>query len=138
MTVVEACTRYWNADRGNCSKFACDVASALGVTLTGNANAIADIVAGGLDDWETLDGGVTAAARAAAGQLVLAALRGDAQTTPNVHGHVVVVVPGPLNRGLYPTAWWGSDGGVPYQNTTLNYAWVPGDRDRVHYAARAL
>jgi hypothetical protein len=138
MTVVEACTQFWNADRSNCSKFACDVAGALGVTLAGNANAIADILAIGQDGWEVLDGGVTAAARAAAGDLVLAGLRGDAQTTPNVHGHVVVIVPGPLNRGLYPTAWWGSDGGVPYQNTTLNYAWVAGDRDRVHYAARTI
>jgi len=138
MTVVEACTQFWNADIKDCAGFARDVAAALGVTLAGNANAIADTLAGGLDDWEILDGGATAAARAAAGDLVLAGLRGDAQTTPNVHGHVVVIVPGPLNRGLYPTAWWGSDGGVPYQNTTLNYAWVPGDRDRVHYAARAV
>jgi hypothetical protein len=138
MTVVEACQQFWDPDHTDCSRFARDVAGALGVTLTGNANDIADIVAGGLDDWETLDSAAAAAARATAGDLVLAALRGDAQTTPSVHGHVVVVVPGPLNRGLYPTAWWGSDGGVPYQNTTLNYAWVPGDRDRVHYAARAL
>jgi hypothetical protein len=138
MTVVEACQQFWNADRNNCSKFACDVAAALGVTLAGNANAIADFLATGQDGWEVLDSAAAAAARATAGDLVLAALRGDAQTTPSVHGHVVVVVPGPLNRGLYPTAWWGSDGGVPYQNTTLNYAWVPGDRDRVHYAARAV
>ncbi len=35
------------------------------------------------------------------------------------HGHVVVLVPGPLSHGKYPTAYWGSLGGVPKKYTTL-------------------
>lgn len=43
----------------------------------------------------------------------------------DAHGHVVVVVPGTLAHGRYPSAWWGSLGGSP-------------GRDHVSYAAHSL
>jgi hypothetical protein len=50
-------------------------------------------------------------------------------------GHVVVVVPGPLAHGLYPTAYWGSTAaGIQKKNTTVNWAWKKEDRDKVLYA----
>ena len=55
-------------------------------------------------------------------------------------GHVVIVVKGPLARGKYPTAYWGSlnpairaDGGV---GTTINFAFNTKARDRVTYACQ--
>ncbi|MET1257375.1 hypothetical protein [Aliikangiella maris] len=52
------------------------------------------------------------------------------------HGHVAIVVPGPLAHGKYPTAYWGSLGGVPKKNTTINWSWNKKDRDNVIYACR--
>jgi hypothetical protein len=65
-------------------------------------------------------------------------LRGDAQAQPDAHGHVVVVVAGELNRGRYPTAFWGSLGGPTGENKTINNAWTPQDRDNVTYAAHTI
>lgn len=49
-----------------------------------------------------------------------------------------MVVPGPLNRGKYPTAWWGSLAGKPDRDKTINWAWAETDRDKVVYAAHAV
>src|SRR6202034_2574503 len=56
-----------------------------------------------------------------------------AQAPDPAHGHVVVVVQGPLAHGLYPTAYWGQLGGVGKKDMTLNWAWTAGDRDNVVY-----
>jgi hypothetical protein len=69
--------------------------------------------------------------------LVLGALRGDALATKQGHGHVVVVVPGPLDRDKYPLAWWGSLGGPTGRGLTIAQAWTPLDRDKVIYASHA-
>ena len=106
-TVPQACDANYLAHIGDCSGFANAVAKAVGVTLTGNADAIVDV------------------------------FRSE-QTTPDPHGHVVVVTPGSLNRGKYPTAWWGSLGGNPGKNQTINWAWNEADRDRVSYASHDL
>jgi hypothetical protein len=137
MTVIEACQANFAAHQHDCSGFACAVAAALGVPLAGNANQIADMVRAGSDGWEPLADGAAAAA-AASDKLVIAGLRGDAQAKPDAHGHVVVVVAGELNRGRYPTAFWGSLGGPSGQNQTINNAWTPQDRDNVAYAAHAI
>jgi hypothetical protein len=79
-----------------------------------------------------------AAAIAAATKLVLAGLRGDEQSEPSNHGHVVVVVAGPLARGLYPSAYWGQLDGTGAKFETINWAWTEHDRDRVTYAAHDL
>lgn len=133
-TVVKACQRNWPIDKRDCSKFARDVAADCEVTLVGDANDIVRTLTAETDGWKRLENGVAAAASAGAGKLVVGGLQGDKQASPNMHGHVVVVVPGELNRDLYPTAYWGSLGGIPYESKTINYAWVPADRDRVIYA----
>jgi hypothetical protein len=83
-------------------------------------------------------GGDAAAASAAAGNFVVAGLRGDEQARPDSHGHVAVVVSGPCNRGLYPTAYWGKLGGEGANEKTINWAWNEEDRDKVTYAAHSL
>ena len=123
-TVVEACAANYQAHIGDCSGFADAVAKAVGVGLTGNADTITDTLRAGADGWTVLADGVAAATAATAGKLVIGGLKGSEQATPDAHGHVVVVVPGPLNRGKYPTAWWGSLGGSPGKNQTINWAWT--------------
>ena len=49
-------------------------------------------------------------------------------------GYEDVVGDQPLAHGRYPAAWWGSLGGQPGQDETVNFAWTEADRDRVTYA----
>ncbi len=135
MKVREACAARFEAHKGDCSGFARAVAGDMGVPLAGTANEIADTLRAG-GGWQVLADGAVANARAEAGDFVLGGLRGDAQAVLAAHGHVVVVVGGqPLARGRYPAAWWGSLGGTPAQDQTVNFAWTAADRDRVAYAA---
>jgi hypothetical protein len=135
-TIVAACEAEWPAFRNDCSGFVRHVASRLGVTLTGLANAIVDEIRQG--DWHSLQDGRAAKAAADAGQLVIGGLRGDEQVNPEEHGHVVVVVSGPLAHNAYPSAYWGKLGGVGAKDQTINFAWRTGDRDHVHYAAKPI
>ena len=135
--VTAACEACFDAHKNDCSGFARAVADQLGVTLVGNADQIvATLSAGGT--WTPLGDGAAAAASAHAGKLVIAGLKGADQAHPSAHGHVVVVVDGPLARGRYPTAYWGRLGGVGEEHKTINFAWTAEDRDRVSYAAHDL
>jgi hypothetical protein len=136
-SVTAACVREFPAHNGDCSGFVKAVGADLGVTIEGMANDIVNTLrAGGA--WVILADGPAALASAQAGQLVVAGLRGDDQATPNPHGHVVVVVDGPLARGAYPSAYWGQLGGAGAECKTINWAWTTQDRDRVIYAAHKL
>lgn len=137
MDITAICARHHETHKADCSGFARAVAQDVGVTLTGMANQIVDTLAAGSDGWEVLPDGA-AAAQAAQDRLVIGGLRGDRQAQPAAHGHVVVVVPGPLNRGRYPTAWWGSLAKDPRSNETINWAWSVADRDKVVYAAHSV
>lgn len=137
MDIASICAQHYDAHLHDCSGFARAVAKAVGVELTGLANEIVDTLATESDGWERLDSGA-AAAEAAKTRLVIGGLRGDEQAVPNQHGHVVVVVPGPLNRDKYPTAWWGSLAGKPDRDKTINWAWSVADRDKVVYAAHSV
>lgn len=130
--VIAACQAIWPRDKSDCSAFARDVAAQLGVRLAGDANAIVDAIRQG--PWTAVQDGPSAAAAAQLGKFVIAGLRGNEQTIPSPHGHVVVVVNGPLANDRYPSAYWGRLGGVGAQDQTINYAWRDGDRDRVTYA----
>lgn len=133
-----ACEASYAAHSNDCSGFAKAVAGLLGVPLTGLADDIVDTLRGG-GAWAPVADGPTAAAAAAAGLFVLAGLKGSEQAHPDPHGHVVVVVSGtPLAWGLYPFAYWGSLGGTPGRDQTLNYAWNTQDRDNVTYASYTL
>jgi hypothetical protein len=127
--VLAACEKWWNHYQGDCSGFVKAVAKELGVTLTG----MADDIVGEIQrpPWIRLNSAAQAAQQASLG-LVIAGLK----ATPN--GHVVVVVPGPLAHGKYPTAYWGKLNGVGRKNSTINWAWDSKDRDRVVYAWRTF
>jgi hypothetical protein len=132
--VIAACEAEWDAHKADCSGFVIAVGARLSATIQGDANAIAQALsAGGV--WQKLADGVAAAAAAQAGKFVVGGLAGAAQAVPAAHGHVVVVVDGPLNRGKYPSAYWGRLGGVGAKDQTINWAWSTADRDNVIYAA---
>lgn len=135
--VRQVCDACFEAHKGDCSGFARAVATQLGVALRGQADDIVDTLRSG-DGWQPLPDGPAAARSAAAGQLVIAGLKGAEQDHPCAHGHVVVVVDGPLARNRYPSAYWGSLGGSPGRDRTTNFAWIAEDRDRVSYAAHDL
>jgi hypothetical protein len=135
--IIDACEDNWDADKSDCSKFVKDVVATFGVTLTGQANDIVDQITS-QPEWQQLNDGVAAKQAADNGQLVIAGLRGSEQTPPEDHGHVVVVVSGPLANNKYPSAYWGRLGGVGEKNKTINFAWKSADRDAVHYACRSV
>ncbi|SIN80745.1 hypothetical protein SAMN05444166_0989 [Singulisphaera sp. GP187] len=122
--IVKACELHWEEHKGNCSGFVKAVAAELGVGLSGQAN---DIVKSIVANWWPIASGAEAQSWAEAGYLVVAGLEAE----PN--GHVVVVVPGPLANGKYPTAYWGRLGSSGKKNTTLNYSWNSTTRDKVIY-----
>ncbi len=58
--------------------------------------------------WTALADEPAAARSAAAGNLVVAGLKGSEQALPNLHGHVVVIVDGLLDRNKHPGAYWAT------------------------------
>lgn len=135
--IKDACIACFDVHKGDCSGFARAVADRLDVELQGIADAIVDTLRSG-EGWTPLPNGVAAAASAKAGRLVIGGLKGSEQARKNGHGHLVVVIDGPLMRGAYPSAYWGSLGGQPGRGLTTNFAWAEADRDRVSYAEHAL
>lgn len=135
--VKEACEACFDAHAGDCSGFARAVSSQLGVQLHGLADDIVNTIRGG-NDWRPLPNGIGAAESAAAGKLVIGGLKGSEQSNPDPHGHVVVVVNGPLAHDAYPSAYWGRLGGGGAKDKTINWAWRAEDRDRVSYAERDI
>jgi hypothetical protein len=132
--ITTVCMQQFPAHSGDCSGFVQAVGAGLGVTIQGQANQIVDTLRAG-GNWVPLADGPTALASARAGKLLIAGLRGDEQTAPDAHGHVVVVVDGPLANGVYPSAYWGQLHGTGAECKTINWAWTKDDRDRVTYAA---
>ena len=136
--IAEGCKDKFEANKGDCNLFAIAVASEFNIILSGLADDIVDEIQTG--DWVKLSDGIEAKAKADEGLFVIGGLKA-ADTIPRaVHGHVVVVLSGPLARDKYPTAMWGSLGGplpLPEKNT-INYSWNKTSRDRVIYAAREI
>ena len=131
--VREACEACFEEHEGDCSAFARAVAHELGVPLHGLANDIVQTLRTGQGSTPLPDG-AAAAASAHNGKLVMAGLKGSEQRPPHLHGHVVVVVDGPLDDGLYPRAYWGQLGGTGAEDKSIRWAWRRDDRDRVSYA----
>jgi hypothetical protein len=130
--IINACEANYSAHIGDCSGFAHAVAGALGITLEGMANDMVDHIQGGV--WTAVTDGLAAKAQADAGNFVIGGLK------DNPHGHVVVVVQGPIDasHGKYPTAYWGSLAGKPGKNQTVNWAWNAAERDHVVYTCVPL
>jgi len=137
--VKEACEACFEAHASDCSGFARAVSDHLGVQLHGLANDIVDTIRGG-NGWTPLRNGAAAADSAAAGRLVIGGLKGSEQTHRDPHGHVVVVVTGPLDptHDAYAKAYGGELGGRGAEDQWTNWAWNEGDRDRVSYAERNI
>jgi len=139
--IIDVCEANWEAHKSDCSGFVKAVAAALGDSTFApgyNANQIVDTLQAATD-WAPLTpgDGATAKNQADAGLLVIAGLKGADQANPDPHGHVVVVVSGPLDR-QYPTAYWGQLNGVGAKANTINCAWRAGDRDKVGYFTKSL
>jgi GH24 family phage-related lysozyme (muramidase) len=134
--IIATCEDKWDANKSDCNAFVKAVATEYGITLAGVADDIVDTIKG--SGWEQLSDGIAAKAAADDGKLVIGGLKGADHDPPRDHGHVVIVVSGPLANGKYPTGYWGSLGGVGKKNTTINYAWVAADRDNVVYAAKTV
>jgi hypothetical protein len=128
--IIGACESAFNTWKSDCSGFVKAVASSLGTTLSGQANDIVDQIQKA--PWSLLQNGIQAKNNADLGFFVIGGLK------DHPHGHVVVVVQGPLAHSRYPTAYWGKLGGTGKENTTINWAWNEEDRDRVIYASIAL
>lgn len=128
--VLSLCEKHWVKYQKDCSGYVKAVASEIGITVTGQANDIVDQMNG--TGWTLCKDGVDARQKAIDGNFVIGGLKATS------NGHVVVVVPGPLAHGKYPTAYWGSIGGVGKKNTTINWSWNTTDRDLVVYAYRAF
>jgi hypothetical protein len=142
--IINVCQANFEAHKFDCSGFVKAVATALQVTTFTPDDDANDIVqklptAG---DWVALTPGDGAAAKAQAdaGALVIGGLKGADQINPDQHGHVVIVVSGPLDptHHQYPTAYWGSLARHPGQAETINFAWRAGDRDKVAYFAKFM
>jgi len=137
--VVDACKRHWESHKSDCSGFVKAVAAELGVILTGDADSIVGAIEEGGSNWLSVRDGVEAKNKADAGYFVIGGLKGKDHAKACKHGHVVVVVPGNLAHGKYPTAYWGSlRDGKAKKNATMNWSWEKGDRDKVVYAAHTL
>jgi len=139
--VTNACTGLWNANQADCSAFVRAVADAVGVQIAGDADDIVGLITSSAD-WTKCADGIAASDAASGAKLVIGGLTAHEVGNGATHGHVVVVVKptGPLARGKYPYAYWGSlasgkvrtDGGL---GTTVNYAFNAAVRDAVHYAS---
>jgi len=131
--VVDACEKNWPFWKADCSGFVKAVAHELGVCLVGDANAIVSGLTRppweSIDPWWSVASGVDAADWAEGGYLVIAGKQAPG------NGHLVVVVPGPLAHGKYPTAYWGKLHSIGKKVTTLNYAWTANDLGTVNYWA---
>ena len=138
--IIEVCkqARKVTANVDHCNMLVLDVAARCGITLHGNADQILGEI--GSAGWRRLNDGVAAGVAAANGDLVIGGMTSEA--LGGAHGHVVIIVKGPLNRDKYPTAYWGSenpsireDGGL---GRTLNFSFTPADRDKVVYASHPV
>jgi hypothetical protein len=126
MSVATVCEARWDKYFDDCSGFVKAVAADLGVTIDGQANDIVDAMQ--KFPWKRAASGADAALKASMGYLVLGGLKAAG------NGHVVVIVPGVVLEGKYPTAYWGSLNSIGKKNTTINWSWSKPDRDLVQYA----
>jgi hypothetical protein len=132
--IISFCESEFASHIADCSGFAKAVANDLGIVLTGMANDIVDQIQ--TLPWTVLADGIDAKSKADLGNFVIGGLKDDP------HGHVVVVVQGPLDPGhqKYPTAYWGSIRGAQFaaKDKTVNWAWDSTERDKVIYASLSI
>ncbi|WP_233888777.1 hypothetical protein [Paraburkholderia flagellata] len=134
--IIAICQRNILRYSNDCAGFVRAVAGACGVLLIGDANSIVGLLKTG----QFLSDGTAAQQAAASGQLVIAGV-----CAPR-HGHVAVVVDGPIRAGKYPYAFWGryhelaaagisANVGFTRGHGTLNFAFDADKLDLVQYAS---
>jgi hypothetical protein len=139
--IISACKQLLTipANSRECNEFVISVAAEFGVAFSGIADQILGEITG--VNW-TQHGkdGKSASEAAGDGALVLGGVTSEVLGEP--HGHVLIVVKGPLADGKYPTAYWGSENPLIRPNgalgKTLNYSFLLKDRDNVIYASRGV
>jgi len=131
--IINICEAKFDANADNCSGFVKAVSIELSVALSGQADDIVSQIQSG--DWQQLADGIEAKTKADDGWLVVGGLQGAQNLPPQSHGHVAIVVSGPLAHGRYPSGYWGKLGSTGKKNTTINWAWNTDSRDKVIYAA---
>lgn len=120
------CETEWDQWKHDCSGFLKAVAGDLGVTLSGDANAIIDTMSQGA--WIQVGSDSDKAVNyAGMGYLVVAGLKATH------HGHVVIIMPGQSKP--YPLGYWGRFGGTGRKNTAINFSWKHADLANVQYFA---
>lgn len=136
--IIQTCEAVFNANSNNCSGFAKAVSTTFDIELSGLADEIVDEIKTG--EWVRINNGTDAKSKADDGWLVIGGLKGHDNNPPQSHGHVVVVVSGPLDGAhhKYPTAYWGKLGSIGKKNTPVNFAWNSASRDKVIYAGIKL
>lgn len=131
--IVAACRKHYAAYSNDCSGFVRAVTAELGHPVSGNANGIMTELANATSTWEPIDR-ATAITAVHGGALVIAGLKSSDHTPPRNHGHVVIVVDGPLYRDRYPLCWGGSIGSAQSRGTkSVGEVWNRTDRDAVLY-----
>lgn len=115
--IIKSCENNWDVNKNDCCKFVNAVAADFGIDLYGTADEIIDALS---QNWTFLHGkGIEAKYYADSGRFIVAGLRSSDHNPPRHHGHVVIIVSGNLDRGLYPTGYWGSEGS-PYLGAFKN------------------
>lgn len=129
--IVEIAESKWDAHKNDCSGFVRAVALAVGVPMTGLANAMVDNWNAD-PSWTKLGNDPAKAGQLAAQGYLVVAGKKEAG-----HGHVVVIVPG---EGQHKTAmgYWGRLGGVGAKNKGLNFAWKRAELADVEYFAKPV
>lgn len=99
--IIQRCEAVFNANSNNCSGFAKAVSTAFDIELSGLADEIVDEIKTG--EWVSLSDGIDAKNKADDGWLVIGGLKGHDNNPSQSHGHVVVVVSGPLDGAHHNT-----------------------------------
>ena len=142
--VIKSCESNWDANKADCSKV-CQNRGRRVESCTIPADSNADKIVEYLEtskDWTSLPkgDGNKAKTEADGGKFVIGGMKAKDLMPAQKHGHVLVVVSGPLDptHKKYPTAYWGTLGGEGKKKSTVNYAFRKEDRDRVEYFSRTL
>ncbi len=132
-----ACKERFKKYSGDCSGFLKSVAQDLNIELP---QVQADGIIVYLENsgnWEEVRSGAVAVQIAENGVLVIAGLKSEDffENRPS-HGHVAIVVQGPLYKGNYPKVWaGGSARGRSRGALTVGETWPINSRDLVKYYA---
>jgi hypothetical protein len=139
--IIKACKQLLTitANSRDCNKFVIAIAAKFGVILNGIADQIMTQITNGNWTQHGRDGAF--ASRAAAdGALVVGGM--TSRALGDAHGHVLIVVKGQLANGKYPTAYWGSENAlirpIGALGKTVNFSFLPRDRDNDVYASRSV